>query len=96
MIEAMSYGLPVVGTNTGGLPDLVKNGKNGILVPPVNPDALAYALLALIVNPDLRTKVGRVAQQSYTRGEFSPQAVVDATLSVNKEAVEIYDSQLGR
>jgi glycosyltransferase involved in cell wall biosynthesis len=96
MIEAMSYGLPVVGTNAGGLPDLVKNGKNGILVPPGNPEALADALRTLIENPVLRKKLGKAAQQSHARGEFTPQAVGDATLSVYREAVEIYHSQLGR
>ena len=96
MIEAMSYGLPVVGTNAGGLLDLVKNGKNGLLVPPGNPDALADALRALIENPSLRTKLAKAAQQSYTQGEFTPQAVGDAILSVYREAVEIYHSQLGR
>jgi glycosyltransferase involved in cell wall biosynthesis len=83
MIEALSYGLPVVGTKAGGLIDLVKNSKNGILVPLGNPDALADALRALIENPDLRTKLGKAAQQSYARFEFTSQAVVDATLSVN-------------
>ncbi len=51
VMEAMALGLPVVSTNAGGLPYLIENGKDGILVEPNNPDAFATAVEALIENP---------------------------------------------
>ena len=47
LIEAMEYGLPVVASNVGGIPDVVVDGKTGVLVPEKNPDALAQAIQKL-------------------------------------------------
>ncbi len=54
LAEAMSYGLPIVTTNAGAIPYLVKNGLNGLLVPPKDPERLAQAIEALIRSPGLR------------------------------------------
>ncbi len=48
LAEAMSYGLPIVATNVGSIPEVVKDAVNAILVPPRNPSALAKAILSLI------------------------------------------------
>jgi len=53
VIEALAAALPVVATNVGGLPELVDDGVNGILVPPRNRVALAEALAKLTHDPDL-------------------------------------------
>ncbi|HBQ36017.1 MAG TPA: colanic acid biosynthesis glycosyltransferase WcaL, partial [Rhodobacteraceae bacterium] len=47
-MEAMSCGVPTIGTNAGGVPELISSGKDGVLVTPKNPDALADAILSLI------------------------------------------------
>ena len=57
--EAMASGLPVVGTTAGGIPELIDHGKNGYLVPPREPRALAAAIRLLADNPDLRAEIGR-------------------------------------
>jgi glycosyltransferase involved in cell wall biosynthesis len=57
--EAMASGLPIVGSSVGGLPELVEHGKNGFLVPPREPRALAAAIRLLADNPDLRAEIGR-------------------------------------
>jgi glycosyltransferase involved in cell wall biosynthesis len=57
--EAMASGLPIVGSTAGGIPELVEHGKNGYLVPPCEPRALAAAIRLLADNPDLRSEVGR-------------------------------------
>jgi glycosyltransferase involved in cell wall biosynthesis len=54
VIEAMASGLPIVASRAGGLPDLVSDGVNGLLVEPGKPDQLAGALNRLISDPDLR------------------------------------------
>lgn len=51
-MEAMSCECPVIGTDAGGVPELITNGKDGILVPPQNPDALAAALEYLALDPE--------------------------------------------
>ena len=55
IIEAMACKKPVVATSVGGIPEIIENGKNGLLVVPDNPSALAEALRALLTNNDLRT-----------------------------------------
>ena len=57
-VEAMAFGLPVVATTVGGFPEMVEDGKTGILVPPQDPDALAEALATLLANPERARSMG--------------------------------------
>jgi glycosyltransferase involved in cell wall biosynthesis len=57
--EALASGLPIVGSMVGGVPELVEHGKNGFLVPPREPIALAAAIRLLADNPVLRVEIGR-------------------------------------
>jgi glycosyltransferase involved in cell wall biosynthesis len=57
-LEAMRYGKPTIGTNVGGVPEVVLDGVTGLLVPPEAPDRLAEAMLTLGANPDLRRRMG--------------------------------------
>ncbi|MBI2910192.1 MAG: glycosyltransferase family 4 protein [Chloroflexi bacterium] len=58
LLEAMSYGLPIVASNVSAIPELVIDGENGFLVPPADPDALAAAITKLIEEPRLRREMG--------------------------------------
>ncbi len=58
-IEAMSSGLPVITTNVSGHPELVKDGINGVLVPPKRPDILAENLLKLLKDEALRETLSK-------------------------------------
>ncbi len=58
LIEAMAAGKPVVATRVGGVPDLITDGKNGILVEPERPEKLARAIQDLLDNPALAGKLG--------------------------------------
>jgi len=51
ILEAMSMELPIVATRVGGIPEILRNGIEGIVVPPGNPDAFAEALIAILDNP---------------------------------------------
>jgi glycosyltransferase involved in cell wall biosynthesis len=56
-LEALACGVPVVASAVGGLSEIVLDGECGLLVPPNDPQQLAEALLALLRNPDLRSRL---------------------------------------
>jgi glycosyltransferase involved in cell wall biosynthesis len=56
--EAMAWGKPVIGTKVGGIPDVVDDNKNGILVPPGNEIELASAIIRLADSHELRSSMG--------------------------------------
>jgi phosphatidylinositol alpha-1,6-mannosyltransferase len=58
-LEAGAYGLPVVGTQTGGVPDAVREGITGFLVRPGDVDEIAAAALRLLDDPELARQMGR-------------------------------------
>jgi glycosyltransferase involved in cell wall biosynthesis len=60
--EAMAIGVPVVSTDVSGIPELVRQEKTGLLVPPRDPQALAAALARLLAAPDLAARLAREAR----------------------------------
>ena len=62
LLEAMSCGIPVVSTPVSGIPELVEDGSNGMLVPQDDPEALAAALRKLHENPDLVSRLGHAGR----------------------------------
>jgi glycosyltransferase involved in cell wall biosynthesis len=65
LLEAMQYGLPVLSTNEGGIPDIVDDGITGYIVEKQNPKKLADRIEELILNPELREKMGKVGQEKF-------------------------------
>lgn len=63
MLEAMSCGTPVVGFEVGGLPDLIKNGYTGQLVPPGDTEKLGQAILMLTTAPRQLAEMGQICRQ---------------------------------
>ncbi|MBN1439812.1 MAG: glycosyltransferase family 4 protein [Anaerolineales bacterium] len=57
-LEAGAYGLPVVGTRSGGIPDAVVDGETGYLLPADDVEGVARAMIALAENPELSRKMG--------------------------------------
>jgi glycosyltransferase involved in cell wall biosynthesis len=87
-LEAMAAGVPVVGTDVGGIPEMVVDGETGRLVPPRDPAALATAIGALLNAPDLRRALGRAAR-ARAESHFS--------LSLHaKRLQQLYDTLLGQ
>jgi glycosyltransferase involved in cell wall biosynthesis len=77
VIESMALGKPVVATDLGGAPELVRDEQTGFLVPPGDPDRMADAIAALIDSPERRASVGRAAFDEAT-ARFDVQAFADA------------------
>src|SRR5207247_1415714 len=70
LLEAMSYGVPVIGSDLGGITDIVVDGQTGLLVPPQDSAALAAALERLATDRDLARRLGE-AGAGHLRGRFS-------------------------
>jgi glycosyltransferase involved in cell wall biosynthesis len=63
ILEAMASGIPVVATRVGAVPDVVRDGEDGILVEPGHPIELADALERLLASPELRRSMGDSARR---------------------------------
>lgn len=63
LLEAMAHGMAVVATDVGGIPEVVADGEDGLLVPPEDPDALAEALCRLAAEPELRRRLAAAARR---------------------------------
>ena len=67
LLEAQASGVPVVGTRSGGVPEFVEDGVTGLLVPPLDPAALAAALQRLLGDPALRDRLARAGRAQAER-----------------------------
>lgn len=67
LIEAMAAGLPLAATRAGGIPEVVEDGANGLLVPPRDPEALAGALLRLLEDEPLRRRLAAGGRERLPR-----------------------------
>jgi glycosyltransferase involved in cell wall biosynthesis len=73
-IEAMAAGLPVVGTAVGGVPEVIENEVNGLLVPAQDRGALTAALLTMVDDPAQRARMGE-AGRALTATRFSVETM---------------------
>ncbi len=62
---AAGYGLPVIATQVGGLPEQISDGKTGLLVPPGSAEALAAAIERLLDDHDLANQLGRALRREF-------------------------------
>ncbi|MCP4252713.1 MAG: glycosyltransferase [Candidatus Scalindua sp.] len=76
LLEAMSCGKPVIATSVGGVPEIVKNGINGILVRPKDSEALCGAMREMLSDVGMRDRMGREGQIICEKG-FSSRAMVN-------------------
>jgi glycosyltransferase involved in cell wall biosynthesis len=81
LLDAFASRVPVVATNVGGIPEIVKDGVNGVLVPPGNPEALAGAISSLLKNRDLAR---RMAEEGFrlVKEKFSIGKMVEETKKI--------------
>jgi len=73
ILEAMSRGMSIIATGVGGIPEVVENGKEGILISPEDPETLAQAINDLIENEELREKLGQAAYKK-VKDKYSIEA----------------------
>ncbi len=78
LLEAQAAGVPVVASRVGGVPEVVKDGFSGILVPAKDTDALAAAINLLSSQPQTRSAMATYASE-WVKGRFSLDAMVEKT-----------------
>lgn len=82
-VEAQASGLPVIGTNVGGVSEMFRDGVTGFLVPPKDPAALTAALARLIDDPALRRAMGEAGRKMvWEEGVFSPARLAETTEAI--------------
>lgn len=81
--EAMAGGMPVITTETCGMPDVVENEFNGLLIPAANAAALEQAVARLITSAELRATLGRTAQTTMRRYTWERSAILLQNLLID-------------
>ena len=95
LLEAAALGRPILASQVGGIPDLVSDGEQALLVPPADESALAAGLSRLIGDPEFAARLGAGAQRRVRR-EFSLQAQVDAAMQAYRKAWTRRQERLAR
>ncbi len=86
VLEAMAAGVPVVASRVGGIPDQIRPGREGILVPPGDPKALSEALLGLLRDPERARRMGE-AGRLRAATEFSHENMVRRVEGIYRDAL---------
>src|SRR5262249_44128999 len=81
LLDAMACGRAIAATTAGGIPEIVEDGVNGLLVPPRDAHALADGIVRLLRDADLRRRLGAVGLARVNE-RFSVERMVDQTAKV--------------
>jgi glycosyltransferase involved in cell wall biosynthesis len=87
LVEALLMERGVVASNVGGLPDTVRHGETGLLVPPSDPAALAGAVIQLLANPSWRHQMGRLGR-AQCLGQFDIHSTVAQVDGLYRQALD--------
>ena len=83
VLEALATGTPIIASKVAGIPDIIQEGYNGLIVPPKDVELLAVAIQKLAYTPDIQKKMGAHARQTVNQ-EFSWK-------SIAKEVLRVYE-----
>jgi L-malate glycosyltransferase len=89
MLLAMARGLPLVASALGGIPEVVEDGRNGLLVKDQNPDAVASAIEQLFANPAFAARLGSAARETIL-ARFSQKIMIQQTLKLYENLVSAH------
>jgi len=87
ILEAMSVGLPIVATRVGGIPETIEDAKDGLLIPPENPEILAKTITHLLKNKNLQIKLAQNAYEK-VKEKYSVQNYTKNILSLYEDLVK--------
>jgi glycosyltransferase involved in cell wall biosynthesis len=91
VMQPMAFGLPVVASRVGGIPEMIVDGETGLLVPPSDPTALAGALERLLTDAPYATRLGEAARER-VRTLFTPSAQLDALTSIARRGLGLHEA----
>jgi glycosyltransferase involved in cell wall biosynthesis len=94
VLEAMAVGLPVIASRVGGVPDLITDGKTGIMFDPSSPENIREVTGRLMNDPDLRARVGK-AGKTEALERFHPKVVAQEHLRIYREVLQERDRMSG-
>jgi len=86
VLEAMSVGCPIVATNVGGIPELIQDKRNGLLVPPQDVTAMTTACQTLLSDRGLAARLGRQARLD-CRDSHGPDTIAKQTIAAYEETI---------
>jgi glycosyltransferase involved in cell wall biosynthesis len=86
LLEALALARPVVGTQVGGIPEVVRHGETGLLVPPRDSEGLAEAIIQLLRNPEETASLGERGRELVSR-EFNVETMVRKIAAVYTEVL---------
>ena len=90
LLEALALARPVVGTQVGGIPEVIKHGETGFLVPPKDAESLAEAIIRVLRNPEEAARLGERGRELISQ-EFNVETMVRKIAAVYAEVL----SQVG-
>lgn len=89
LFESMAMGVPVVATNVSAIPELVETEKTGLLVDPGSPEIMAEAMLRMLTDADLRTRIISAARQRVVR-DFDNKPLIRDLAAVYRKEIEAF------
>ncbi len=87
LLEAMSFGLPIIASAVGGIPEVITHGKNGYLIQPGRPQEIRGALKYCLDHPQLAKSYGRQAREDVKYG-YSREKMIKETIAVLESVLE--------
>lgn len=88
ILEALSHGVPVIATAVGGIPEIIKNRVNGLLLLNRNPECIKDGLLELLENPELYTELSNNSLDIYDK-KFNMKIMVEEYIAIYKTVVSL-------
>ena len=95
VLEAMAAGLPIAANRVGGVPEILEDGVTGLMVEPRNPHAMAQALLQLLSDAELRSRLGEAAKAQAALAH-TPEAYRRALVGFYQETLRSVQPALGQ
>ncbi len=89
LFESMAMGVPVVATHLSAIPELIDSGKTGVLVEPAAPEKMAKAMLRLLTDTDLRSRIIPAAQQRVIN-DFDNKTLIHDLAAIYRKEIEAF------